>query len=216
MATVDVVAGGTLGAINLAAFNANLFLPSLSAQIDAAIASGLGPAKFDLSSQLNAALASQATFALQFSNPLDFIRQVLAALAQLQAALATALVLPPVELSLSAEIGASAALAGSLTARLGLLEGVISAALAAKLPAVRFSDGLGNALGVGPALLLTFNGIADGTNLVTMGSNIAAKFSGPITFGGDTINPGDFVSGVILITTAAPVFTQLSVLFAGL
>jgi hypothetical protein len=216
MAAVTEVAGGTLGSINIGALNANIFLPALSAQLDAAIASGLGPAKLDASLQLNAALAAQATLTLRVGNPLDAIREALAAVVQLQAQLTASLALPTVQLGLSAEIGATAALAGALTAKLGLLDGLIQAALAVKLPAVKFSDGLGNALGIGPAILLAFNGIADGTNLATMGNNIAAKFAGGLHFGPSTINPGDFVSGVILITTAAPVFTQLSVLFAGL
>lgn len=216
MAAVTEVAGGTLGAINVAAFNANVFLPSLSAQIDSVLALGLGPAKFDVSSQLNATLAAQATFTVQVSNPLDVLRQALAAVAQLQASLSLALTLPPVQLSFAAELGATAALAGSLTARLGAIEGLISAALAAKLPAIRFSQGLGDALGVGPAILLEFNGIADGTTMASIGNLIQTKFSGPVTFGGDTINPGDFVSGIILMTTASPVFTQMAVLFSGL
>ena len=215
MASIDEVAGGTLGSINIGASQANIFLPSLSAQIDAAISTGLGPAKFDVAAQLNAALAAQATLTVQIPNPLEVLREALAAVAQLQASLSAALALPPVQISLAAELSATAALAGSLSARLGVLEGLISAAVAAKLPAVNFSSGLGTALGVGPALLLAFDGISDGTTLSSIGSLIQSKFSGPISFG-DTINPGDFVSGVILVTTAAPVFTQLSVLFAGL
>jgi hypothetical protein len=216
MASIDEISGGTLGSINVAAFNANIFLPALTAQIDAAISAGLGPAKFDLSAQLSGTLAAQATLVLQLGDPTAAIRTAIAAVAQLQAALTASLTLPAVNLSLSAEIGATAAIAATLTAKLGVIEGIISAALQVKLPALNFSNGLGNALGVGPALLLGFNGIADGTNLTQIGNLIQAKFTGPITFGLDTINPGDFVSGIILLTTAAPVFTQLSILFAGL
>jgi hypothetical protein len=216
MASVVAVAGGTLGSINVAAFNANIHLPALSAQIDAAISGGLGPAKFDLSTQLSAALSAQATLTLQLSDPTAALRLAIAAVAQLQASLTVALTLPSPNLSLSAEIGATAALAGTLQAKLGLIEGLVSAALAAKAPAISFSTGLGNALGVGPALLLEFNGIVDGTTMAAIGNLIQSKFSAPVTFGGDTINPGDFVSGIILLTTASPVFTQMAVLFAGL
>lgn len=216
MASVDPVAGGTLGSINVAAFNANIFLPSLSAQIDAAISLGLGPAKFDLGVQLNGALAAQATLLLQVGNPLDSIRQSINALVQLTAALQASIALPPIQVSLSAELSATAALAGALSAKLGVLDGVIRAALAAKLPAISFSEGLGDALSVGPAILLAFNGIADGTNMASIGNLIQAKLQSPVTFGGDTINPTDFTSGVLLLTTASPVFTALSVLFAGL
>lgn len=216
MASVDEIAGGTLGSINIGAQSASIFLPSLSAQIDAAIALGLGPAKFDASLQLNAALAAQATLSISVVNPLDYLQQALAAVIQLQASISASLTLPSVSVSLSAELAATAALAGSLTAKLGILEGLIGGALAVKLPAIKFADGLGNALGVGPALLLGFNGIADATTLATIGNTIKTKFASPISFGGNTINPGDFVSGIIIVTTAAPVFTQLSVLFAGL
>jgi Mrp family chromosome partitioning ATPase len=216
VATIDEVAGGTLGSINTAALNANIFLPALTAQIDASISLGLGPTKFDLSTQLNAALSAQATLVLQVSDPLAALRTAIAAVAQLQANLTAALQLPTVSLSLSAEIGATAALAAALTAKLGILEGVISAALAVKIPATNFSTGLGNALGVGPAILLAFNGIGDATTMAAIGSLIQAKLSAPVNFGPDTINPGDFTSGILLLTTASPVFTAMSVLFAGL
>lgn len=216
MASVDEIAGGTLGSINVAAFNANIHLPALTAQIDAAISAGLGPAKFDLSTQLNGTLAAQATLTLQLGDPTAAIRTAIAAVAQLQAALTASLTLPAINVGLSAEIGATAALAATLTAKLGVIDGIISAALSAKAPALNFSTGLGDALGVGPAILLGFNGIADGTTMASIGNLIQAKFSGPVTFGLDTINPGDFVSGIIILTTAAPVFTQMAVLFSGL
>lgn len=216
MASVDEVAGGTLGSINTGAQQANIFLPNLTAQIDAAIASGLGPFKFDLSGQLNAALAAQATLTISAGNPLDYLRQALAAIVQLQAQLSLAVTLPPVQVSLAAELSAVGALAGTLTAKLGAIEGLISAALSIKIPADKFSFDLGSALGVGPALLLAFDGISDGTSLADVGDLIRTKFQSPITFSGDTINPGDFVSGVLIVTTASPVFTSLSVLFAGL
>lgn len=216
MASVDAIAGGTLGSINLGAFNANIFLPALTAQIDAAIGLGLGPLKFDLSTQLSATLSAQASIALSVGNPLAAIQAALTAVAQLQASLSLALSLPPIQLSLSAELSATAALAATLSIKLGLIEGMISAMLAIKLPAINFALSLGDALNVGPAILLGFNGIADGTGMAAMGDLIRTKMQNPITFGGDTINPGDNVSGVLLLTTASPVFTALSILFAGL
>ena len=216
MASVDAVAGGTLGSINLAAFSANIFLPALTAQIDLAIGLGLGPLKFDLATQFNATLSAQASIALSVGNPLAAIQAALVAVAQLQASLSLALSLPPIQLSLSAELSATAALAASLSAKLGLIDGMISAALAVKLPAINFSLGLGGALSVGPAILLGFNGIADGTDMAAMGDLIRTKMQSPVTFGGDTINPGDNVSGILLLTTVDEVFTALSILFSGL
>lgn len=216
MASIDEVAGGALGSINIGLASANIFLPGLAAQIDAAIGSGLGPFKVDLATSLNAALAAQASITASIGDPLAAIRAALTAVAQLQASLSAALALPPIQLSLSAELSATAALAGTLTAKLGLIDGVIRAALAVKLPAINFSEGIGLALGVGPAILLGFDGISDGTSMQSIGSLIQTKLGTPVTFGGDTINPTDNVSGVLILTTVSPVFTAMSQLFAGL
>lgn len=216
MATVDAVAGGTLGEINLALTTANIYLPALMAQIDVAISAGLGPMKFDLATQLNATIAAQATLAIQVSNPLASLQLSLSALAQLQAQLQAALALPSVSVSLTAEISAAASLAATLQAKLGLIDGVISAALAVKLPAINFVEGLG-VLGLGPAILLYFDGITDGgTSMADIGTLIQTKLQSPVTFGGDTIQPTDFVGGVIILTSVSPVLSALSTLFAGL
>jgi hypothetical protein len=214
MASVDEIAGGTLGELNTGLDQATVLLPALTAQIDAAIGLGLGPLKFDLGVQLNAALAATATLTLQVGNPLAALQAALAAVVQLQAAITASLALPPVQLSLGAELSAMAALAGTVSARLGAIEGIIQAALAAKLPAVQFLDGLD--LNVGPAILLGFDGISDGTQMSQIGNLIQNKLQAPVTFGGDTIQPTDNVSGVLLLTTADPVFTVMAQIFAGL
>ena len=209
MASITEVAGGSLFNVNFGAQDALDFIIPLGAQIDASLSIGLVSLKTDLSAQLNAALATQATLSLSISDPFSAIRDALAALAQLEAALSVALVLPPVNLSLSAELSATAALAGSLSARLALIDGAISAALGVKIPATKFSLGLDDALSAGPFLCLAFDGITDLTNLQSIGSLIATKFASPITFGPNTINPTDPVSGVIILTTAGPAFTAL-------
>lgn len=211
MATVDEIAGGTLGEINLGAFQANIHLPALIAQIDAAISLGLGPLKFDLSAQLQAALSAQLSLQVSVQASVDV---TIAALVQLIGILEASVALPSIDVS--AGLNASIAAVADLTARLGAISGIIEASLAIKLPAIDFSLGLGDALSVGPAILLGFNGIADGTTMAQVGDLIRTKFQSPVTFGGDTINPGDNVSGVILMTTVAPVFTALAVLFSGL
>ena len=52
--------------------------------------------------------------------------------------------------------------------------------------------------------------------MAAIGDLIQAKFQNPVTFNSDTINPGDNVSGIILMTTVDEVFTALSILFSGL
>lgn len=209
MAAVTEVAGGGLLNINFGAQDALDFIVPMGAQIDASLSIGLASLKSDLGAQLNGALATQATLSLSIGDPFQAIRDALAALSQLQAALAAALVLPPVSLSLAAEFSAVSALAGSLTARLGLIDGAIDSALSVKIPALKFGEGLGDALSAGPFLCLAFDGITDLTDLQTVGSLIAAKFSSAISFGPNTINPGDPVSGVIILTTAGLAYTAL-------
>lgn len=216
MASVDEVAGGTLGELNIGLASVNIVLPALVAQLDIAIGSGLGPFKFDLSTQLSGALAAQVSITASLGDPLAAIRAALMAVAQLQAALSAALTLPPIQLSLGAELSATAALAGTLSARLGLIEGIISAALAVKLPAINLSESIGLALGVGPAILLTFDGISDGTNMAAIGNLIQAKLGAPVTFGGDTIETTDNVSGILILTTVSPVYTAMAQLFSGI
>lgn len=216
MASVDELAGGTLGELNIGLVALNISLPALAAQLDAMIGLGMGPLKFDLSAQLNAAISAQASIALSIGDPFESIRLALQAVAQLQAALQLSLSLPPIQLTLSAELSAVAALAGTLSARLGLIEGMIRAALAVKLPAISLSDGMDGVLGVGPAILLGFDGISDGTTMAAMGNLIQSKLQSPVTFGGDTIEPTDNVSGILILTTVSPVFTAMAQIFGGL
>jgi hypothetical protein len=217
VASVDEVAGGTLGEINVALLAVNISLPALAAQLDAMIGLGLGPLKFDLAAQLNATIAAQVSINASIGDPLAAIRLALQAVAQLQAALSVALVLPPIQLSLSAELSAVVAFAATLQIKLGLIEGLIRAAIAVKLPAINLSEGIGAALGVGPAILLAFDGITDGgTSMAAIGDLIRTKLQGPVTFSGDTIQPTDFVGGVLILTSVSPVLSALATLFAGM
>lgn len=216
MASVDEVVGGTLGELNVGLATASIILPSLSAQLDVAIGSGLGPLKFDLAAQLNAALAAQVSISAQITDPLASIRLALQAVAQLQAALSAALTLPPLNLTVSAELSAIGTIAGTLSARLGLIEGIIQGALAVKLPAINFGENINAALGVGPAILCAFDGISDGTNMAAMGELIRAKLQNPVTFGGDTIQPTDNVAGILILTTVGSAYTAMAQIFGGL
>jgi hypothetical protein len=209
MALVTEVGGGTLGSFNVGLSASLGFLFPLSAQVDALLGVALGPLQVDLGIQLNAALALQATLVLEISDPLAALRLAIAAAAQLQAALTAALTLPPVQLSLSAELSAAAALAGALTARIGGLKLLIAAALQVKIPAIKLASDLALAASAGPAIILSFDGIADGTNLAQIGGQIQSKFSSGVSFGPDSIGPATPVSGVIIVTAGASVFASL-------
>jgi hypothetical protein len=209
MAAVEEVAGGTLGELNVAAAAAIGLIGPLSAQIDAMLAIGLGAFQADLAVQLSAQLALSANLALSIGNPLEALRLAIAAVAQLQAALTLALSLPPIQLTIGAQIGVSAAASAALTAKLGLIKGLIAAALRIKLPAVKAAAGFAAALGAGPAIALSFDGISDSTSLSAIGSLVSAKFGAGVEFNGNAIGPGEPASGVIIVTKGASVYAAL-------
>lgn len=209
MATVDPVASGTLGEINIGLAAAIGFINPLGAQIDALVGLGLSPLQVDLAAQFNAALAAQATLTLQVTDPLAAIKAALAAVIQLQAALTAALALPPLHLSLSAELSASAALSAALSAKIGGLRLLINAALNIKIPAIRAAAQIAADLSAGPAIVLVFDGISDATPLSVIGSLIQAKFAAGVTHGANTIFPTDPTSGILIITKGASVFASL-------
>jgi len=206
-----LVKSGTLGSLNVGLAAALGFLWPLGAQIDALIALGIGPFELDLALQFDASLALQATLSLQVSNPLAALLLAIQAMAQLQAALQAALALPPLTLSLSAELGASVALAGALSAKLGGLRILIEAALAIKIPAMKLASELQAQLGAGPAFLLSFTG---GT-LAQAGSAINTAFSAGLTDPGppNSIAPGDPVTGIIMLTKDPTAAASISFLF---
>ena len=209
MATVDPVASGTLGQLNIGLTAAVAFLNPLGAQIDGMIAGGIGPFEAQLAAQLNAALSAQAALSIQVSDPLAAIRAALAAIIQLQAALTAALALPPLSLSIGAQVSAAAALSGALTAQLGPLRALIAAALQIKIPAIKAAADLAVSLGAGPAIVLVFDGIADFTTLATIGNEIQVLFNAGVVHGANVINPGDPVSGIIFLTKGPAVFAAL-------
>lgn len=193
----SVVVAGTLGDINVAASAAATILFPLSAQLDGLLTFALGPLQADIMAQFNATLAAQATLTLQIGDPTAALKLALSALAQLQAALQAALSLPPVNLSLSAELTASAALIASLKAKLGLLDILIKAALNIKLEALKFAGDLQARLGVS-AVLVTFSG----SNLSAAGDDIKTLFDGGVP----PIGPGA-VSGIIIVAETNASFT---------
>lgn len=204
----SIVVAGTLGDINVAASAAAVILFPLSAQLDAMLSFALGPFQADLMAQLNATIAAQATLTLQIGDPTAALQLALSALAQLQAALSAALALPPINLSLSAELTAAAALVASIQVKLGLLDLLIKAALQIKFTALKFGADLQASLGAS-AVLITFSG----STLSVSGSDIKALFDSGVP----TIGSGDGpVSGIIIVAkTNAGFTTSLDFLFGA-
>lgn len=210
----QVVIAGTLGDINVAASLAGTILFPLSAQLDGLLTFALGPLQADLMAQFNATLAAQATLTLQIGDPLAALKLALNAIAQLQAALQAAISLPPVNLSLSAELTAAAALVASLKVKLGLIDLLIKAALKVKLEALKFAGDLQAALGASAALI-TFSG----TTLSIAGDDIKTLFDAGIDYppGTPFIGSGDGdVSGIIIVAkTVAGFTTSIDFLFGA-
>lgn len=205
--TVDEVLVGSLGEANIALAGAVGLINPLGAQLDAMVAFGVGPLQADLSASLNASLALKASLSLQVSDPTANIRAALKAIVELQAALSAALSLPSLSLSLGAEIGAAASLSAALSAKLGGIKILIEAALAVKVPALKLAAELGISLGLGDVVVLSFDGINEGSTLSQVGSLIQSKFAGGV--GSGAIGPGELASGVILVTDSGLVFDAL-------
>lgn len=204
MATVTPVVGGTLGNINVGLAAAVAFLNPLGAQIDALISLGLGPFQLNLNAQLNAMIAVQVNLPL----PAVAIQGAIDAAASLVASLTVSLELPFPSIALSADIS------GDISLQIGGLDLLIEAALAIKIPAINAAAALSAALSAGPAILLTFDGISTATPMSAVGGLIASTFAGPITADAVTIQPFQPVSGIIIVTTGASVYTSLSAIMA--
>ena len=216
MADVDVVLGSSLGEMNIGLTGMIGFINPLSAQLDAMITFALGPFQADLSAQLDASLAAQASLSLQVTDPLAALRAALQAVAQLQAALSAALALPPITLSVSGQLSASLALTAALQAKLGLINALIEAALDVKIPLVKLVGEINAALAA-KGYLLSFNGLdtGDPVTLGEWGDKIRDLFQSGITDPGLTeppINSGDLAGGVILVGSATAFFDALGVI----
>lgn len=196
---------GTLGSFNVGLSAAAAFLAPLSVQIDALIAVGLGPFQADLAANLNAALAAQATLTLQISDPFANIKIFLAAIAQLQAALQAALAFELPSTSLGAELTAAAAIVGTVSVQLGLINAAISAALAIKIPALKALANLAASLNAGPAFAFTFSG----DSLQVTGNQIQALFAAGLSDPPNAINPPDGVAGIVLLSSVPSVQAAL-------
>jgi len=216
--TVDTIYTGSLGSINLAVADLSSIINPLAAQLDAAISLGLGPLQTDLAASLDASLALQASLSLSVADPTASIRAALAAIIDLQAALSAALALPPLQLpQVDADISAAAALSATLSARLGAIQLLIDAMLSVKIPALQLAD---VPLGAGPIVLLVFDGIgalgSPGTmTLQEAGNKIKAAFDAGVGDSGNPdpdyfIQPTEFASGIIMVTSVSSAIVALS------
>lgn len=199
------VKSGTLGTFNVGLAAAVGLVNPLCAQVDALIAAGLGPFKADVQARLDAAVAAQAAIAFQVSNPLDSLLALLNALVSMQAAIVAALSFPTPTVEATAELSVMAALSGTLNLQLVGLEAAIAAALGIKAPALSAAAALAAHLSAGPAFAFTYEG-----PLAVVGAEIAALYSGGLVDGPNTINPGDSVYGVTLLTSVPSVQAALS------
>jgi hypothetical protein len=196
---IETIKSGTLGEFNVGAAAAVALISPLSAQIDALLSLGIGKLQADIAARLNAALVAQANLSLQIGlgdvGLIASLKASIAALGALQAALAAGLKLPPVQLSIGAELGAAASLAVTLKAQLGGLKALINAALAVSVPAVNLAAQLSASLGAGPFFALSLGN----TTLAALGSELQSAFSSGLEDNGNQILPGDSVFGVLLI-----------------
>lgn len=191
-----------LGGINLTAGAVVSLLPPLIAQFDAALFGtlGLGALEADLSFQLNAAI--QANISL--SNPLAAILASLNGLAQVGAQLQAmiSLGLPAINLNASVNISANVAFMGLISAKLGGLQLLISAALQVKLPIL---DLLAS-LDIGASCVLASFGFVTPDTLSSAGTSINGYFQTGI----EGILPGDQVYGVLILTKSPSASVSLS------
>ena len=218
-ATIDEVLVGSIGDANFGIADTIGLLNPLAAQLDAMIAFGLGPLQADLAASLDASIAFQAALTLQVADPFANIRAALLAIIELQASLTAALSLPPVALTLGAEIGAAAALSASLSAKLGAIQLLLEAAINVKIPAVQLAASLSAAIASPGVVLMSFNGISDPTPLTDVGDLISTAFDSaignPPTPGapvGGEIQPTDNVAGIIMVVKDASVFANLGLI----
>lgn len=181
------IAGGTVGEVNPALTLAAGFLNPLGAQIDAFLAATLGPLQADISAQLNANLQVQASLGLSIGNPFLSLQLALSAIGQLQAAIQAALAFPPITIEANAQLSATAALAGALSAKLGLLDVAVQAILKIKIPALQAAANINANLSAGPIVLME----ATSPTLSGAGADIQSAFN--VGVGGAVLPPPDVI-----------------------
>lgn len=205
------IKAGTLGRFNVGLVAAVALINPLAAQLDLAIAAGLGPFQADLASRLSAAMQAQAQLSLGLTG-LNFV-VALAATARALAELQGSLMLPQPSLQLQGT--ATLALAATLRAQLGLIQGFIKASAAVKLPALNAISGFQAALGAGPFVVFA---CTDNATLAAQGGAIADRFSRGLE---DPDNPADRLAPtdptllLCLVTRSPAAFASLQAIISA-
>lgn len=210
MAYNGTVFAGTLASVNIAAAGALTVIGPLIAGIDSSLFGplGIGVIQADLQAQINASLEASANIAIGFTNPLDGFLRALEALKLLEAAILRALssgIIPAVSVQVTTQLSALAAFQAAAGARLGGLNALLQGLKLVRTPAVTFAGLLNASLSAGGAFVVSFDGIT----LSAAGASIAADFSLGLTYGMDTIAPGETVYGVVILTKLPSTWTAL-------
>lgn len=210
MAYNGTVFAGTLASVNIAAAGALTVIGPLIAGIDSSLFGplGIGVIQADLQAQINASLEASANIAIGFTNPLDGFLDALNALKLLEASILRALstgIIPAVSVQVTTQLSALAAFQAAAGARLGGLNALLQGLKLVRTPAVTFAGLLNASLSAGGALVVSFDGIT----LSAAGASIAADFSLGLTYGMDTIAPGETVYGVVILTKLPSTWTAL-------
>lgn len=209
--SLSTIGSYTLGEVNIGlAIGIGLMNPLLL-QLDLFLTGqfGLGPFLADIQVQFNAAISAVLQLSIGISDPLAALRALLAAMLQVQAAIAVALSfpLPTISIQASAQVAVITSLMAALSLKIGGIKAMLAAGLAVKIPALQFISEFQAAMSAGPVHLLAFTG----DSLAATGAQIASQFSaglGP----SDPINPLEAVSGVLILTKDPAVFAALGVI----
>lgn len=202
----EVVFAGSLLKINVGAAGALLVLNPLLAQIDLTLfgSLGIGALTLDLQAQLNANISLMSGISLGISDPLE-------GFLALQAALKVALSLPSISVEANLQLSAMASFSAVLAAQIGGLEVAIQAALAVKIPAMRFAASLAAGLNVGPLFVLSF----ENQTLASVGSSLAAQFNNGLVYPAippysESIGFNEPVYGMVIVTKDISAWAGLS------
>lgn len=191
------IVSGTLGELNVGAALAATAIIPLLAEIDVAI-SFIGGLKADFQAQFNAA----ANFQASFINPLATLAAAIQASIQVVAGLQAALALgiPPLGFSVSASV----AIAAAASAKIGLLNIAIDAALGVVGVGASFLAEMQAAIGAGPVTLYGWSNI---TTAAVQGEIATYNFAA------DGFAPLSNNYGVMLMTAAPSAFVGMQFLF---
>jgi hypothetical protein len=219
MADPHVVLAEDLLHINLAASGALAVLNPLLFQIDFSLfgSLGIGALQADLQVQLDAALQASFNLGIGISNPYIGFELALAGIAELQAQISLALsgALPSISIDASFQISALLNFSALLSLQIGGLEILLQAALAVKIPAMKFAADLTANLNVGPIFLLAFNTEQGAPQtLASVGASLNSQFSQGLTYNGNTINATDEVYGIVLMTASPSAWAGISATMA--